>query len=109
MNLAQRLAELRRDKDQSLQQVADAVEVSKAHIWELEKGRTDNPSMALVTRLADHFGVSVAYLVGEDVESRDADPELQRMFRQAKDLDPADRALLDRLMQDLLDRSKKAR
>jgi len=39
--------------------------------------------MALVTRLADHFGVSIRYLVGEDVDADDADEELARMFRQA--------------------------
>ena len=71
MSLATRVAKLRRSKGQSLQEVADAVDVSKAHIWELEKGRADNPSMALVTRLADHFGVSVAFLAGEDIESPD--------------------------------------
>lgn len=104
MNLGVRIAALRRKKGESLQQVADAVGVSKAHIWELEKGRSDNPAMGLVTRLADHFGVSVSFLVGEDAESPDADVELQRMFRQARDLDPADRALLDAMMQNLLAR-----
>lgn len=63
--LSARLTRLRLAKGESLQQVADAVGVSKAHIWELEKGRTDNPSMALVTPLADHFGLSLAALVGE--------------------------------------------
>jgi hypothetical protein len=58
--------------------------------------------MALVTRLADHFGVSVAMLVGEDKEAKDADPQLQRMFRQAKDLKPNERQMLDEMMQSLL-------
>lgn len=98
------MGELRRRKKQSLQDVADAVDVSKAHIWELEKGRADNPSMGLVTRLADHFGVSVAYLVGESVESPDADVQLQRMFRQANDLQPHEREILDDMMQSLLKR-----
>src|SRR5262249_50107777 len=104
MSLATRVASLRRKKGQSLQDVADAVAVSKAHVWELEKGKADNPSMALVTRLADHFGVSVAYLVGEDVESADADKQLQRMFRQAQKLAPNERAILDDMMQSLLKR-----
>jgi transcriptional regulator with XRE-family HTH domain len=104
MSLATRVAKLRRQKDQSLQEVADAVGVSKAHIWELEKGRADNPSMALVTRLADHFGVSVAFLAGEDVESPDADRQLQRMFRQAQQLDANERAILDDMMKSLLKR-----
>jgi hypothetical protein len=60
--------------------------------------------MGLVTKLADHFGVTVAYLAGEDVESPDADPDLQRMFRQAQKLDPADRAILNDMMLSLLRR-----
>jgi transcriptional regulator with XRE-family HTH domain len=108
MSLAQRVGKLRRRKNQSLQQVADAVGVSKAHIWELEKARADNPSMALVTRLADHFGVSVAFLVGEEIESSDADGQLQRMFRQAQELDPGERAILDDMMKSLLKRRKNA-
>lgn len=106
--LASRLRRLRLNKGDSLQQVADAVGVSKAHIWELEKARTDNPSMQLLTKLADHFRVKVAYLVGEDVEADDADLELQRMFRQAQDLDARDRESLDALLQSFLDRKKQA-
>lgn len=102
MTLGARITQLRLKKNESLQQVADAVGVSKAHIWEMEKGRADNPSMALVTRLADHLGVSVAYLVGEDREAPDADVELQRMFRQAKELDDRERRILDEMMRTLL-------
>jgi len=108
MALGQRIADLRLKKSQSLQHVADAVGVSKAHIWELEKGRTDNPSMALVTRLADYFGVSVSFLVGEDIDAGDAEVELQRMFRQAKELEPNERAILDDMMQSLLKRRQGA-
>jgi transcriptional regulator with XRE-family HTH domain len=102
MSLGSRLIILRVEKGQSLQDVADAVHVSKAHIWELEKGRADNPSMALVTRLADHFDVSVAFLVGEDVNSPDADPQLQRLFRQASQLGRRERDFLDDMMKSLL-------
>lgn len=102
MGLGRRITELRVKKKESLQDVATAVEVSKAHIWELEKGRTDNPSLALVTRLADHFGVSVAMLVGEDAKAKDADPQLQRMFRQAQNLKPNERQMLDDMMKTLL-------
>lgn len=104
MSLATRVAKLRRGKNQSLQQVADSVGVSKAHIWELEKGRADNPSMSLVTKLADHFGVTVAFLAGEDPESPDADRQLQRMFRQAHKLEPHELAILDDMMKSLLKR-----
>ena len=106
MGLGWKLSQLRLDKNQSLQQVAEKVMVSKAHIWELEKERTTNPSMGLVTRLADHFGVSVSYLVDEDLASPDADDDLVRMFRQAKELEPEDRVIIDDMMQSLLKRRK---
>jgi transcriptional regulator with XRE-family HTH domain len=104
MSLGRRITELRLKTGESLQQVADAVQVSKAHIWELEKGRTDNPSMGLVTRLADHFGVSVSYLVGEQVDAPDAEVKLSRMFRRAQNLDEKELAILDDLMNSLLKR-----
>jgi transcriptional regulator with XRE-family HTH domain len=105
MGLGARITKLRLGRGESLQDVADAVGVSKAHIWELEKGRTDNPSMKLLMGLADHFGVTVAFLAGEDPKAIDADPQLARMFRQATKLAPRDRAILDDLMQNLLKRS----
>jgi transcriptional regulator with XRE-family HTH domain len=107
MSLGARLTRLRLEKAQSLQQVADAVGVSKAHIWDLEKGRSDNPSMALVTRLADHFGLSLATLVGENPQADDSTGQIGRMFRQAGDLAPDDLALLDEMMQTLLKRRRK--
>jgi len=106
MSLGARLTSLRLKKGETLQQVADAVGVSKAHIWELEKGRTDNPS-ALVTRLADHFGLSLATLVGEDPAAVEAVGQIGRMFRQAGKLAPDDLALLDEMMQTLLKRRRK--
>jgi transcriptional regulator with XRE-family HTH domain len=108
MALKDRLTRLRLAKDESLQQVADAVGASKAHIWQLEKGRTDNPSMALLRNLADHFALTVAALVGEDPEAAE-DAKLRRMFRQAGDLGPEDVDLLDDMMQMLLRRRKQAK
>ncbi len=99
MSFALRIAELRRQKGESLNDVAAAVGVSKAHIWQLERGTTSNPSMALVTRLANHFGVTVASLAGEDLEAPDADPQIARMFRQAQELDERDRQVIDEMIQ----------
>lgn len=105
MSLGSRLTNLRLQSGESLQQVADAVGVSKAHIWELEKGRTDNPSMALVTRLADHFSISLASLVGENPSEDHG--QIGRMFRQAGELGPEDVDLLDEMMRTLLKRRRR--
>lgn len=102
MSLAVRLRDLRTAKRESLQDVADAIKVSKTHIWELEKGKSTNPSTDLLKRLADHFSVTIAQLVGEDIEKSESDPELMRMFRQAGELDDRDREILDATLQSLL-------
>lgn len=99
MTLGERIHRLRLEREQSLQDVADAVGVSKAHIWQIEKGRADNPAMALVKALADHFQVTISSLVEEDVDAEDADSDLARMFRQVKELDPGDRYVLDQMLQ----------
>ena len=86
MTLAARIKELRLRNGQSLQQVADSVGASKAHVWDLESGNSKNPSMELLTKLAVHFKTSVSHLVGEDPESTER-PELVAMFRDLKSLD----------------------
>ena len=68
MELGERLNSLRGKSGESLQQVADAVGISKAHIWEMEKGRSRNPSFELMQKLAAHFGVAVSVLTGESQE-----------------------------------------
>lgn len=106
--LGERIHRLRIERDQSLQDVATATDTTKAHVWQIEKGRAKNPSMALVRRIADHFGVSLGYLVDEDANAPGADDDLKRMFRQAHDLEPGDRAALDAMLQHFL-AQKKAR
>lgn len=65
MSLATKLAELRSNKRESLQNVADVIGVSKALIWELEKGRIANPSMDVISKLASHFEVSIEGLMDD--------------------------------------------
>lgn len=65
MAIGDRVKELRLRKNQSLQQVADAIGGSKAHIWDIEAHRSKNPSLDLLQKLASHFGTTVSYLIGE--------------------------------------------
>jgi transcriptional regulator with XRE-family HTH domain len=99
MSVGARLKELRIKKNQSLQDVADAVAASKAHIWEVERGSSKNPSMDLLTRLAAHFGVTIGYLVGEQPDQDEA--ELVAMYRNLKNLDDTDRDTIKMIMQRL--------
>ena len=101
MSFAQRLNKLRIAKAMSLQDVADAVGISKAHVWNLEKGLSDNPSIELVVKLADLFRVRVADLIGEDPAGSDEAPEMVAMYRDLKSLDERDRETIQVLMAQL--------
>lgn len=65
MAIGDRIKELRIGKGKSLQQVADAIEASKAHIWELESNRSKNPSIDMLQKLANYFETTVSYLIEE--------------------------------------------
>lgn len=101
MSLATKLQKLRTAKRQSLQDVADAVGASKAHVWELEKGTAKNPSIELVRKLADHFGVSIASLVGEAPDEATDEEQLLVMYRDLKSLGTKERELIEEVIKGL--------
>lgn len=101
MSFAKRLHDLRMANRLSLQDIADRVGISKAHVWNLEKGIADNPSMELVVKLADLFRVRVADLVGENPDGANEEPAMVAMFRDLKKLEPRDRETIRVLMDQL--------
>lgn len=101
MSFASKLHDLRIAQKKSLQQVADAVGISKAHVFNLEKGITANPSMDLVKKLAELFRVRVSDLVGENPEAEDQPAEMVAMFRDLKRLAPEDRETIQMMMDTL--------
>lgn len=101
MSFARKLHDLRVAHRLSLQGVADAVGISKAHVFNLEKGITANPSMELVVELAKLFRVRVADLVGDAPGSDEEPAEMVAMFRDLKGLDDRDRATIRLLMETL--------
>ena len=109
MSLAVKLKMLRVKKRESLQQVADAVGISKTHVYDLEKGNSKNPSVDLLKQYSNHFGVPINTLVGEDISDEGNDPELVRMFRQVGELESADKQFLDSMIQTMRARQKEQR
>lgn len=99
MSFARKLSQLRIANRMSLQDVATAIGVSKAHVFNLEKGTTANPSMELVVKLATLFRVRVSDLVGDNPEGEDQPPEMVAMFRDLKSLDKSDRETIQLLME----------
>lgn len=98
MALGVKVKELRMKKHLSLQQVADGIGSSKAHVWEMETGKNKNPSIDSLNKLADFFNVSVTYLVGEDPNSESEETDLIAMFRELKGLEKSDRDKIREIM-----------
>ena len=101
MSFARKLHDLRIAQRLSLQDVADAVGISKAHVWNLEKALTANPSMDLVVKLAELFRVRLSDLVGENPDSDQEPAEMVAMFRDLKQLEARDRDTIRLLMEQL--------
>lgn len=92
MALAEKLKEWRLKRSKSLQQLADAVGASKAHIWDLETGRAKNPSVELLTKISSFLGVPLATLVGE-TQNSDEEAEMIALWRDMKELSEEDREM----------------
>ena len=101
MGLGQRLNHLRITNSLSLQNVADAIGISKAHIWNLEHGQSENPTLEVLIKLAGLYRVSVSMLVGESPDPQDQPGELIAMFRDIKSLDARDRETVRVLLEHL--------
>lgn len=107
MSLAARLKELRSAKGVSLQKLANAVGSSKPHIWGLECGRTNNPSLELIIRLANFFGVSVDYLISGETSTDDLSPAVKGFVGELADkkFSEADLSIL-KAVADALEKNK---
>jgi len=99
MALGAKLAQLRLRKGESLQAVATAVGVSKTHVWQLEKGSSENPSLELLKKLAEHFKVPMTFLADTDSSTSLDDVEAQQFFRDFKSLSEAERDVLKQTLQ----------
>lgn len=72
--IAHSVAALRREHGLSLDEVAARAGLSKSHVWEMEQGRSRNPSVATVRALAIAFGVSMSRILGEDMTAATLSP-----------------------------------
>ena len=67
MKFSERLRELRKEKKETQVQTAKAVEITSRQLQEPEAGKSF-PTFHTLWAFADHFGVSVDYLMGRTDE-----------------------------------------
>lgn len=61
-SMKQTIAAARCDFGMSLQDLADRAGITKSHLWDLEQGRSLNPTVKTIHGLAEALGQTFAYL-----------------------------------------------
>ncbi|WP_410211111.1 helix-turn-helix domain-containing protein [Aquirhabdus sp.] len=101
MSLGSKLNELRSKKGESLQQAADSLGITKTHIWELEKGKSANPTAELLKKLADYYKVTVDFLIDPNQSEPGLNDEAMVFYRDLKSLDQKDQEVILNVMKTL--------
>ena len=105
MGFKEELKRNRIKKGYSLQQLADKIGASKAHVWDLEQGRAKNPSLEILQELSTTLQVPIASLIGENPEENEESSEAVVMYRDLQKLDDEDRETIKLMMERLKKRS----
>lgn len=98
---AQRLRELRKQKNLSQTELGQLAELHYTHIGRFERG-TSRPGGDTLKRLADVLGVTSDYLldgaVGEVAKARFEDRDLLRQFQEVEQLPDEDKLVVKKLL-----------
>ncbi len=83
--LGDKIRELRKKHELTLDKLALKAGLSKSYLWELENRDSQRPSAEKLSALADVLGVSSAYFLDDDVrepEERHMDEAFYRNYQQ---------------------------
>lgn len=109
MNLMQRtgrsVSALRHERGQALGDVASSVGIEERVLWTLEIGRASTVDLALLGRLAEYFGVTVGFLVGDARDLDRVTAEIVALHRLCNRLRTKERKLIRHIIESLLERS----
>jgi transcriptional regulator with XRE-family HTH domain len=109
MNISEKLKNLRQQKGWSQTQLAKKLNTQSQNISRYERGLF-TPSTDALSKFADVFGVSVDYLLNDEVEdveiSQIRDKQLQRYFEEIDKLIEEDKVLAKGVLEAILVKSK---
>lgn len=78
MSIFDRIQELARKRDKSLQEVATDLEFSKNLFY---RWKTSEPKANDIKKVADYFNVSTDYLLGHTTKENEVDEQFMQFFR----------------------------
>lgn len=105
IKLANKLKELRKVNDYSLDKLSEISGISKSYLWELENPRNFkkpiNPSIEKLTKIAEVLGVSTDELLSEMFETKKNEDNIRKeaFFRKYESLDTDAKEKLDQILE----------
>lgn len=84
-DFAKTIAKARKERNDTLDEVAKATGMTKSYVWELENKPAIRPSAMTVYKLAKHFDVTVEYLLGFESKPSAIDRAFYQRYLNASD------------------------
>jgi transcriptional regulator with XRE-family HTH domain len=97
--LGAKIRELRKEKELTLEKLAEMASMSKSYLWELENRESQRPSAEKLTQLADVLGVAASYFIEEDVRVPEERHRDEAFYRNYKKLDPETKEQLRKILE----------
>jgi transcriptional regulator with XRE-family HTH domain len=82
-SLGEKIRELRKKQEMSLDQLAQSSKVSKAYLSQLENSESDKPSAEVLYRISIALGTSIASLLGKTLTPETGEIEIPKSLEQA--------------------------
>jgi transcriptional regulator with XRE-family HTH domain len=89
--LGEKIRLLRKQKEMTLEQLADKTESSKGYIWELENRETKNPSAEKLRKIADILSVTPEFLLNDKKTNPNDAVLREAFFRKFENLEDGDK------------------
>ena len=96
--LGKKIRSLRKDRRMTLDALADAADMSKSYIWELENRESPNPSAEKLGALAKCLDVTIEFLLEDSRAAPEEQVHDQVFFRKYQDLDPEAKKRLQQIV-----------
>lgn len=101
--LGQKIRELRKEKEWSLDELASKAEISKSYLWELENKETaGRPSAEKINKIAAALDVTPEYLIDDTRKEATVDERDKAFFRRYQGASADVKAKIDQILK-LLD------
>jgi len=97
--LGEKIRDLRKKKDMTLEALALAAGLSKSYLWELENRESQRPSAEKLTALGDVLGVAASYFIEEDVREPEERHLDESFFRNYQKLEPDSKEQIRKILE----------